>query len=225
MELTAQIREKKGNQVKSLRRQGLLPAILYGYKHKESGTPLQVQYLDFERIFKEAGESTIVKLKIKQNGEGLKIEERDVLIHEVKLDPITGKFIHADFYEIRMDEEIEVAVPLIFIGEPPAIKSVGGTLVKNMQEVEVKALPKDLPRHIEVNVESLASFDEHICIKDLKVPAQVKILADAEEVVALVVPPRKEEEAEAPPMAEETAVEEEKEGGVKEEEKVTTQEE
>lgn len=217
LELIAQIREKTGNQVKSLRRQGFLPVILYGYKRQNSGTPLQVSYRDFEKILKEAGESTVVRVKIKKSENDADVEEKDILIYGVASDPITGDFLHADFYEVNMSEEIEASVPLVFIGESPAVKTLSGTLVKSIQDVQVKALPRDLPRQIEINVDSLATFDDKVHIKDLSISGKVEILADPDEVVVLVMPPRKEEEVVAP--TEEGAVGEETAEGKKEAEK------
>jgi large subunit ribosomal protein L25 len=199
MELTAKIREQKGDKVKSLRRQGILPAVLVR-KGKES-VSLALDYGIFEKTYREAGETTVIKLKIEDGEKGAK--EKNVLITETARDPLTGNFLHVDLQEIRLDEKITASVPLVFIGESPMIKE-GGTLVKNMQEVAVKSLPNDLPRQIEVDVSVIESFDKHVYVKNLKVSSAVQVLAEAEDVVALVTPPRKEEEvapAEAPEAA------------------------
>jgi large subunit ribosomal protein L25 len=217
MELTAQIREKIGKGLNSLRREGLLPAVLYGQGKNLS---LQVNYNDFVKALKDAGESTLVKLRIEGAEAGA--EEKNVLIHDVKKEPIGDKIIHADFYEVSMSEKITAAVPLVFVGEPPAVKSLGGTLVKSINEVEIKALAKDLMREIDVNVGGLATFEDRIEIKDLKVPPEVEILAELDEVVALVLPPRKEEEAAAPAEATEAVGAGTEAGEEKEEEKKET---
>jgi len=189
MDLTAKIRAKKGDKVKALRRQGVLPAILCR-KGKES-IPLEIDNSDFLKVYKETGETGVIQLTIKEGDKDEKV--KNVLIHEIAKDPLTGEIIHVDFQEIRMDEKLIATVPLVFIGESPAVKGEGGTLVKNIKEVQVKAFAKDFPRQIEVDISVLKTFDERIQIKDLLVSDTVKILAQPEETVALVSPPRKEE--------------------------------
>ena len=188
VELTAKIREKIGGGIKTLRRQGILPAVLYG---QGKNLPIQVSHQDFTKVLKDAGESTLVKLLVE--GADGQTEEKNVLIHDVKKEPINDKVIHADFYEVSMSEKITATVPLVFVGESVAVKALGGTLMKSISEVEIKALAKDLMRGIEVNVGVLATFDDRISIKDLMVPAGVEILAEPDEVIALILPPRKEE--------------------------------
>jgi len=135
------------------------------------------------------------------------MDEIPVLIKEVSRDPLTEKFLHVDFYQPKLKEAIEATIPLVFEGEAPAVKELGGTLVKNISEVEVKALPQNLPKEIKVNVGVLKTFEDHIKIADLKLPEGVKILKEPEEIVAQVLPPEKVEEEK--PVAQEV-VEEEK---------------
>jgi large subunit ribosomal protein L25 len=199
MELIAKIREKTGKKVKALRRQGIVPAVLYGKGKK--AVSLEVGHREFRRILKEAGETTVVKLKIEGGAEKEKGKERNVLIYGVEKDPLTERFMHVDFYEVRMDEKMTAFVPLVFVGEAPAAKA-GGTLVKSRQEIEVKALPKDLPREIEINISGLETFEDRIFAKDIKTIEGVEILAAPEEVITLVAPPRKEEEVAQAPAGE-----------------------
>jgi len=212
LSLSAKIRKIFGKKVKTLRKQGILPAVLYGPKIKS--LPLEVNLKEFEKVYKEAGESTIIKLKIKNQKSKMKVQnqkskmdEIPVLIKEVSRDPLTEKFLHVDFYQPKLKEEIEATIPLVFEGEAPAVKELGGTLVKNISEVEVKALPQNLPKEIKVNVGVLKTFEDHIKIADLKLPEGVKILKEPEEIVAQVLPPEKVEEEK--PVAQEV-VEEEK---------------
>lgn len=188
-EITAKIRTKIGQKVKTLRQEGILPAILCR-KGKES-IPLEIDNSDFQKVYKETGETGIIQLTVKEGDKGEKA--KNVLIHETAKDPLTGEIIHVDFQEIRMDEKLTATVPLVFVGESPAVKGEGGTLVKNIKEVEVKAFAKDFPRQIEIDISVLKTFDDRIQIKDLPVADAVKILAQPEETVALVSPPRKEE--------------------------------
>jgi len=192
--LPAKIRKTLGKKVKALRERGVLPGVLYGPRIKET-LPLEINFKEFEKVYKEAGESTLVSLEI----EGKKTP---VLIHEVKLDPLTGKPIHVDFYQPRLEEEVEVTIPIIFEGEAPAVKDLGGTLVKNIHEVEVRALPQNLPHEIKVNMEKLKTFEDDILVKDLPTPKGVKILKELEEVVATVAPPEKVEEELVKPIGE-----------------------
>lgn len=185
LELNAKIRETLGKKVKILRKKGVIPAVVYGEKVKSM--PLEVDYVEFEKIYKQVGESTIIKLK---TGE----QSKNVLIYDVARDPVSDKFIHIDFYTVRMDKAITTEVPLVFEGESPAVEAEEGVLVKNITEVEVEALPSNLPSEIKVDISTLKTFEDLIKIKALKVAEGVKILTEPDEVVVSVVPPRSEEE-------------------------------
>jgi large subunit ribosomal protein L25 len=190
LSLSAKIRKVIGKKVKVLRKQGILPGVIYGPKIESQ--PIEVDLKEFEKVFKKAGESSLISLEIEN-------KKHLVLIHELKRDPLTEKPIHVDFYQPLLKEEIEAKVPLVFEGEAEAIKVLGGTLVKNISEIEVKALPQDLPKEIKVNIESLKTFEDKILIEDLKLPAKVKVLRDPKEIIASVLPPEKvEEELEKP---------------------------
>jgi len=146
----------------------------------------------FEKTLKDAGESTILHL------EGKDIDV-DVLIHEVDLDPVTDKPRHADFYAIEKGKKLEIKIPLEFTGVAPAVKDLGGVLVKVMHEMEIEALPKDLPHKIEVDISKLATFDSVVTAADIKLPEGVTLKIKPEEVVASVYEP-KEEVVEAAPV-------------------------
>jgi len=184
-ELKVQPREEFGKKTNKQRKAGLIPAVIYGHGIKSE--PLYVLKKDFLKIYKEVGESTLITLEV--GG-----KNRNVLIHDVAKDALDEGIIHIDFYQVRMDEKIKAEVPLNFIGESDAVKSEGGVLVKNIQEVEIEALPKDLPHHIDVDISALKTFDSRIFAKDLNIPDSVKILIQADEIVVSVIPPRSEEE-------------------------------
>ena len=190
--LTAKIRNIFGEKVKNLRDKGVLPGTLYGPKI-EKPISVEVDLKELEKAYQKAGESSLITLNIEK-------EKFLILIHEIKREPISGKIIHIDFYQPRLDEETEVTIPLVFEGEASAVKDFGGTLVKNIHEVEVQALPENLPHEIKVNIEKLKTFEDSILIKDLVVPKNVKILKDPEEVVALVTPAEKVEDDLAKPI-------------------------
>lgn len=195
MELTllAKIRKDIGKKVKFLRQKGILPAVLYGSKLKEAQS-LELDYKTFEKVFKKAGETSLISLKIEEENKKI-----PVLIHEIQRHPLTNEIIHVDFYQPRLEEEVEVTVPLIFEGEAPAVKNLGGTLVKNISEIEVKALPQNLPHEIRVDIKNLETFENHILVNDLKLPEGVKILKNPKEIIVSVSPPEKiEEELEKP---------------------------
>lgn len=184
--LQAKIRKEIGKNAKEIRKQNKIPAILYG--HKIKSMPLSLDYGEFSRIFKEVGESKILRLVIDRQ------LEKDVLVKDIQFDPVSSKYIHVDFYQIKKGEKIKTEVPLEFVKESKAVKELGGILRKPLEEIEVECLPKDLPHEIKVDISSLKTFDDVIRIKDLTVSPNVKILEDKEEAVALVSPPRKEEE-------------------------------
>lgn len=183
--LEAKKRQILGKKTKALRQQGLVPAIIYG--HKTKNTPLIVNKRAFRDIYQQSGSSALVDLKF--DGQTHK-----VLIHEPQTDPISGEPIHIDFYQVRMDQKIKTEVPLVFIGESKAVKELEGNLVSPKNEVEIECLPNELISEIKVDISALESFEDSIHVKDLKVPEAITILDDPEATVALVEEPRSEEE-------------------------------
>jgi len=178
-------REVSGKRVKNLRNAGKLPAVLYG--HKVDTTQIEISEREFAMAFRKAGESTIVNLVV----DG---QTRPVLIHEVQNHYLKGNPIHVDFYAVNMAEKVKVHVPIHFSGESPAVKNLGGTLVKNLSEVEVECLPGDIPQAFEIDISSLNTFEDAIRVSSLNVGDKVTISASPEEVIANVAKPRTEEE-------------------------------
>lgn len=183
--LRATKREIVGSAVEDLRKEGLVPAVVYG-KGKEN-LNLAVNKIEFNKIFSKAGENSLIDLEIEG---GMK----NVLAKEVQFHAVTDEPIHIDFYEVKMDEEIETEVPLKFVGESGAVKDLEGTLITNKTEVTVKCLPAYIPHEIEIDISVLATFEDSILAKDIKLPAKVELLTEPEETIALVNPPRSEEE-------------------------------
>jgi large subunit ribosomal protein L25 len=171
---------------------GMIPAVLYGPGLEN--ILLQVDKKVFDRFFKEAGETLI----------SLKVEDKtySVLIYDTQKHPFTAELVHVDFYQPNLKEEVETEVPLELEGEAPAVKNLGGTLITNVKELSIKALPKDLPSKIKVNVGNLETFDDFILVKDIKLPSGVTILDNPEEIVVQVVEPEKVEEELAQPVEE-----------------------
>lgn len=176
---------EKGNLNKA-RKEGKVPAVLYG-QEKENKS-IWVDDISFKKVFEKAGENTVVEIEL----EGGKKE--NVLIYDYQLDALSGRFAHVDFLRVNMKEEVETEIPLVFIGEAPAVKENGGILVKVLDEVEVKCLPGNIPQEFEVNLSKLVNFEDRITIGDLIVPEGVEILDNPDTVVASVSEPRSEEE-------------------------------
>lgn len=184
--LSAQTRTLLGKGVKALRQEGKIPAILYGSKTKTR--PLQVDYIVFEKLYKKAGESSLVDLSI----DGKK--PLKVIIHDVQRDPVTDSFEHVDFYQVDLKRKITTEIVLNFVGEAPAVKELGGVLVRSLDHVKVECLPEDLVHEITIDLSPLKSFEDIIYVKDLSLPDELTLLEKPDETVALVKPPRSEAE-------------------------------
>lgn len=188
IELAAAKRTALGKHNRQLRAAGLVPAVLYG-RGVKSTESLEVPARLLERVYRRAGGNKIVALKV---GDG---RARNVLIYDVQREPARGDLMHVDFYAVRMDEALKAEVPIRFVGESTAVYQDEGTLVKNLETVEVECLPADLPESLEVDISVLDSFDKTITLADLPLPAGVTLVAeDLGMVVAKVEPPRTEEE-------------------------------
>lgn len=195
--LNATIRTERGKKTKKLREKGILPGVLYGPKIS-SNVSVSLKYDDFEKIYKESGGSSLISLDIDK-------KESIVLIRDVVVHPITQKFIHADFYQVPMEEKITITIPFVFEGEAPAVKDEGGVLIRNVYEIDVSALPKNLPREIKVDLYALQHLNDSIITKDLVVPEGVTIDAEDDLVIVSVSAP---EEAEIVEEVEEVMPEE-----------------
>lgn len=190
--LKSEKREVFGSKVKSLRKKGLVPANIFGKKIKSEAITLVTK--DFIDVYKKAGETQVIDL----NG-------KPVLISNVQVDPTTDSILHIDFRQVDLTEKIEAKIPVHLIGESPAEKQNMGTVVQQLNEVEVEALPADLPEKIEVSVDTLTEVDQAIYVKDLKLSKGVEIKTDLESIVVKVEPPQKEEEVAIPVTAVEGA--------------------
>jgi large subunit ribosomal protein L25 len=178
-------RDMKGK-LEALRRDGGMPAVFYG--PKEESTSISVKAVDFKKVWKDAGESSIVVLKDASGA------EHEALIHDVDVHPVSGVPRHADFYVIEKGKKLQVGTPLEFVGVAPAVKDGSGSLVKVLHELEIEALPKDLPHDIQVDISSLATVDSQILAKDLVLPAGVTLITSPEDVVAAIAVVREEPE-------------------------------
>lgn len=199
--LEVQKRDGAGANATVLLRAGSIPAVVYGAHHES--TPITIEARAFGKVLREAGEATIVSL----SGLGAAIP---TLIHEVDLDPVTNRPRHVDFYAVTKGEKVEVAIPLAYIGESPAVEA-GANLVKVLHEIEVEADPMNLPHTIEIDLSLLKVVNDQIRAGDLTLPKGVILVTPAEEVVVLVQAVVEEKVEEAAP-ADLGAIEVEKKG-------------
>lgn len=214
LSLKVQSRELKGRKTKKIKEEGLIPAVVYGHGFKSKS--IQVLALDFKKVFKETGESTLINLEI----DGAKPIK--VLVYDLQFHPLRDSLEHVDFYKIKEGEKIKVETGLNLIGEALAVKELGGVLFQNLNKVEIECLPEDLIHEIEVDITVLKTFEDIIRIKDLNIPSKVKILDNREEMVVQVERPKEEVEEE---KLEEEETEEEKEGEETEEKEGESKEE
>jgi len=188
IELKADKRTIMGKQVRSLRQSGFIPAVLYG-KGQEA-LSLQVPVKEFNKVLKQAGESTLVYINV--GGESY-----PTIIHDVALDPVKDHVLHADFYKVSLTEKIKTKVPVVFMGESPAVKDLAGIFVRNINELEVEAFPQNLPHEITVDISSLKNFGDQILVKDINLGSDVKIEAEADTILATIQEPKSQEELDA----------------------------
>ncbi len=213
--LEAQQREQEGGRsAKQVRRQGGLPAVVYG-PEIDHATSVAVDARAFDTVFSEAGETSLIDLQIGQ-------QSYPVLVYEMQRDPLNNRPIHVDFYAPSMSETVEATVPIVLEGESPAVRDEDGTLMRELSEVDVKALPRELPDEIRVDVSVLETFDDFIYVKDLPVSENVEILRESDEIVVHVARPTDVEEELEKPIEED--VEEVAVAGEEEEEEVLPEE-
>jgi large subunit ribosomal protein L25 len=190
LELTLDAREAQGKANKRLRREGLVPGVVYG--KGEDSTNVQVDAKTFETLYRAAGRTSVVKFRLPGGSRAT-----SGFIKSVQRHPLTGRAIHVDYYLVNLKVEMEVDVPLVFTGEAPAVEATGGTLLHNLSSIHVKALPTDIPHEVEVNVSVLTTLDVAIHVRDLNLNRDlVQVLTDGDTLVSTVVPPRIEEEPE-----------------------------
>ena len=220
MNILTATKRSKTEKLATIRSNGMVPAVVYGAQVENQ--PISVLSTDFVKILKIAGETSTIILDIVSANEKDLLEGKagksmkiDVLIHEVQVDPVKGFPIHVDFLAVDMNKPVEVAIPLTFVGLAKAEKDGLGTLVKVLHEIEIEALPKDLPHDIEVDVTVIATLDDLIHVKDIKLPKGVTLITNEEEVVALVAAAKEEKEEEV--VVDLSAIEVEKKGKKEEE--------
>lgn len=205
--LTTELREVKKRGAKALRSLNKIPANIFG--HGTKPTAITVDYKQFEKVYAKAGGSAIITLK-------LGTEDRNVLISDISLDPVTDRFLHVDFHQIRMDEKITAEIEVKIVGSAPAVKEQGGILISNIDKIEIECLPGDLIHDVTVDVSALKNLRDAIHVGDIAFPEGIEVKTPAEEVVVLIEEPRSEAELEA--LNEEVKEDVESVEGIKKEE-------
>lgn len=213
IDLNARARKELKKQTQALKAAGEVPGVIYGPELEEN-INISIDINDLEKAYDEGGESTLINLQI----EGEK-EPREVLIKDIVFEPVVDRPSHVDFYQIKRGQMLEIEPELEFIGVAPAVKALGGILVKQLDSIEVRCLPKDMTSSIKVDISKLATFEDKILVKDLPLPETFELLTDLEEVVAAVQEPEEEEAAQPA----EAPAEEKKEGAVAQKEAVSTE--
>lgn len=184
--LKAQKRTLVGRKVKKLRHQGLIPANVFG--HTVESQSIQVPAVDFARVYKDAGETSLIWLKIE--GED---KERPTLIKALTNNPVTGQKLHVDFHQVNLKEKVTANVPVEIIGQSQLVKDGLAVLDINLHEIEVEALPTDIPENLVFDISTLLEIGDHLKISDIQTPSGVTILTDVEKVVVAIGAPQKEE--------------------------------
>jgi large subunit ribosomal protein L25 len=172
--LRVEKRKILGKKVKKLRREGILPANIYGRDF--ASTAVQVSMADFKKVFEKAHKTHLVDLLL--DGKTL-----PVLIHNVAQDPRTGEFIHADFYKVDLKEKIEASIPIVPVGEARAVAEKKGVLLTPLSELRIEALPSELPEKVEVDVSGLGEMDDQITVRDIKLPANITVITNPDQIV------------------------------------------
>lgn len=189
--VTLSVKERGKESADDLRAKGAVPAVFYGPKEKAHA--IAIDGLSLERVWREAGETTIVRLA----GLG---DEKDTLIKDVQFHPVTGRVLHADFYVLEKGKKVEIDVPLEFVGVAPAEKA-GHIVVKALHEVKIEVAPAELPHHLEVDISKLENVGDHIAAKDIKLPPSATLLTDADEIVVSITEFKEEKVEEPAPAA------------------------
>lgn len=186
LELKAETRQIIGKNVAKLRRQGYVPAVIYG--NNAENDLIQIEAKALRKVLAQAGTHQLIALQV-----GSK-RPKMTLAREIQIDAVKRSYMHVDFYAVNMKEKVTAEVPLVFEGVSPAVKELGGILVHGLTELQIECLPSDLIAAIEVNIEGLAEIDDMLTVADLKVPSNITILSDPESMVAKIEAPRVEEE-------------------------------
>jgi len=200
IELEAANREILGKKVRFLRRQGITPVHLFGHGIKSMA--LQCDTAQLHRVLAEAGQTRLISLRLDNEK-----RPRNVVVREVQIEPRTGESLHVDFYQVKMAEQVKVEVPVVLVGEAPALRSKENTLVQGLSTLSVECLPAKIPDSVELDLTSLTESDQAMRVKDIELDEGVTVLNDPEVVVVRISTRHVEEAVVAEEEVAEVAVE------------------
>ena len=187
--LTLEVKNREaGESADTLRESGFVPAVVYG--HREESRSLTIDGKKLEHVWKTAGHTSLVRLA----GIG---EEKDTLIKDIHMHPVTGRILHADFYALEKGKKIQIAVPLEFVGEAPAEKA-GHIIVKTLHHIEIEVAPQELPHNLPVDLAKLVEVGDHIAASQIALPSSATLITHGEDIIASVTAFIEEKEPEAP---------------------------
>jgi len=186
-------REERKMKARKAIRGGLILGIVYGKGIKEN-IPVIFPRNTFLKVLDETGEGTLIKIQFEKGEQ--KEAQKDVIIQDIQYHTLTGNITHVDFFAVSLEEEVEVEVPLEFVGVSPAVKDMGGIFIQNVENIEVRCKAKDIPKSIPIDISGLTTFDDMIYLKEVSLPAGVEFLDNPDVVVAMVDEPRSEKEME-----------------------------
>lgn len=189
LELKAEAREARGHSVKELRRQGLVPAVIYG--RGVDTEQVQIDAKTLQRVLSVAGTHQLISLQVGQS------RPRLALAKEIQRDPVKRHYLHVDFYAVKMDEKVKAQIPIVLKGEAPAVEEQDGIVTQGLDELEIECLPSDLVNSIEVDISVLVNLNDSLTVADLKVPETITILSDPDSMVVKIEAPRTAESLEA----------------------------
>ena len=179
VELRVTTREVLGKKVRFLRREGIVPLHLFG--HGVESLALQCDSAQLRQVLSQAGQTRLIGVKIDKAK-----KPRNVFVREIQRNPITGELLHVDLYQVRMEEQLKVDVPIILVGEAPALKTKGTILVQELDSITVEALPDKIPARLELDISSLTEVEKAIHVKDILLGDGVRIIGDPEQMVLKV---------------------------------------
>jgi large subunit ribosomal protein L25 len=208
LKLNASKRDVLGKRNRFLRRQGITPAHIFG--HSIESQSLQCDTVELIKILAHAGETRVISLKI----EGDK-EPKSVFVREIQRDALGKHLLHVDFYQVKKGEKMQVDVPIVLVGEAPALKTKGRMLAHGITELSIECLPEKVPPQIEVDISILEDVEQPINVKDIVLDPDITVHADPEQLIVKVSEVQlkaEEEEVEAEEVAEGAEVEGEAEG-------------
>jgi large subunit ribosomal protein L25 len=188
MQIRVEPRTVTGKHTKRLRAAGVVPGVVFG--KKAGSVPVQLDAKALDQLFREAGRTSVVRISVDGG------ETNSVVIKSIQRHPLTGRALHVDFFALDLTAEMTVDIPLVFVGEPPAVEATGGFLLTSLANLRVKALPSDLPHELTIDVTPLVDLESAIHVSDISVAENVTVLTDPDELVARVMSPRVEEEPE-----------------------------